>query len=289
MADGLKYTEPGTGTVIASDDVSGSHYQIVKLAYGALDSVSLVTTSAGFPVQQQGTWTVTGAGGTFPVTDAGASLTVDAPVATPVFVRLSDGTTAIGTLPVSLASLPALAAGSANIGDVDVLSLPALPAGTNSIGTVDLKTNVGRTAINLYATGAAAGATTVETAITLTRSAGTGATSTGTSFVVTGGKKFRIQSIIFAARGHATATAQVTTFSLRLNAAGAVTTTSTPVLVQARVATPPTSSAWDRLSAQIPDGLEIAGDGTLQIGVTAVAVFTTNAPTWDVWITGYEY
>lgn len=39
-----------------------------------------------------------------PVTDNSGSLTVDAPVATPVFVRLSDGAAAIATLPVSLAT-----------------------------------------------------------------------------------------------------------------------------------------------------------------------------------------
>ena len=72
------------------------------------------------------------------VTDNAGSLTVDAPVGTPVFVRLSDGSSAISTLPVSLASLPALAAGTNNIGDVDVLTLPALPAGNNNIGDVDI-------------------------------------------------------------------------------------------------------------------------------------------------------
>jgi hypothetical protein len=41
-----------------------------------------------------------------PVSDAGSSVTVDAPVAGPVFVRLSDGAAAITTLPVSLASVP---------------------------------------------------------------------------------------------------------------------------------------------------------------------------------------
>lgn len=41
-----------------------------------------------------------------PVTDNGGSLTVDAPVGTPAFVRLSDGAAAITTLPVSLASVP---------------------------------------------------------------------------------------------------------------------------------------------------------------------------------------
>ena len=39
-----------------------------------------------------------------PVTDNAGSLTVDAPVGTPVFVRLSDGATAISTLPVSIAA-----------------------------------------------------------------------------------------------------------------------------------------------------------------------------------------
>ena len=42
------------------------------------------------------------------------------------------------TVPVSLSSLPALAAGTNNIGDVDVLTLPSLPAGTNNIGDVDI-------------------------------------------------------------------------------------------------------------------------------------------------------
>jgi hypothetical protein len=44
--------------------------------------------------------------GTVAVTDNAGSLTVDAPVATPVYVRLSDGAAAISTLPVSLASVP---------------------------------------------------------------------------------------------------------------------------------------------------------------------------------------
>ena len=45
-----------------------------------------------------------------------------------------------GTQAVSLATMPALVAGSANIGDVDVLTLPALPTGTNNIGDVDVLT-----------------------------------------------------------------------------------------------------------------------------------------------------
>lgn len=147
-----------------------------------------------------------------------------------------------------------------------------------------------RTFIQLWASGAAAGATGVETAITLTRSGAPGAaTTTGTSFTVTNGKRFRITSITFASRGNATATAQVTTFALRVNSAGAVVTTSA-IALAARTATPSTALAWDRFTVPLEsEGIELVGDGTLAFGVTANSVFTTNAPTWDVVITGYEY
>ena len=57
---------------------------------------------------------------TIPVTDNSGSLTVDAPVGTPVFVRLSDGATAISTLPVSLASVPSHAVTNAGTFAVQV-------------------------------------------------------------------------------------------------------------------------------------------------------------------------
>ena len=165
----------------------------------------------------------------------------------------------------------------------------AAKAGGQSQIQVQQEKDSGRTQINYYATGVASGTTTTETAFTLTRSAGTAATTTGTSFVITAGKVFRITSITFATRGNATATAQVTTFSFRINTGGAVTTSSTPILAGVRSATPATALAWDRFQLPIPDGFEIAGTGTLQFGITANAVFTTNAPTWDVFISGFEY
>lgn len=214
---------------------------------------------------------------------------------------------------VDVTSLPSLPAGTNNIGDVDVLSLPALAAGTNRIGSVrpvdssdadltsakgtqtsravgtqDLK-DAGRTELRYYAVAAAAGTTGTETAITLTKSSGTAATSTGTSHTPTNGKRFRITSIIFATRGHATATIQTTTFNLRVNTGGAVTTSSTPVVLSVRSATPATASAWDRVTIDLGEGWEIVGDGTLQFGVTAAATYTTNAPTWDCCIIGYEF
>lgn len=174
---------------------------------------------------------------------------------------------------------------------IGTVNPPALTIGTNSANgfTVQPARDAGRTPVRFYATAAAAGTTTTETAITLTRSSGNSATTTGTSFVLTSGKRLRIQSITFATRGHNTATAQTTTFNFRVNTAGAVTTSSTPIELAVRSATPATANAWDRNTIQIPDGWELLGDGTTQFGITAAATYTTNAPTWDVTIIGYEY
>lgn len=53
--------------------------------------------------------------GSVAVTDNSGSLTVDAPVGTPVFVRLSDGTSAIATLPVSVAAAVAVTDNSGSL------------------------------------------------------------------------------------------------------------------------------------------------------------------------------
>lgn len=147
-----------------------------------------------------------------------------------------------------------------------------------------------RTVLAYWAVAAAAGTTGTETAITLSRSNAPGATvTTGTSFAPAAGKRFRLTSFSVATRGNATATVQTTTFSLRVNTGGAVTTSSA-VMLAARSATPATASAWDRVTlVWSGDGPEIIGDGTLQFGLTANATYVTNAPTWDVTITGYEY
>lgn len=149
--------------------------------------------------------------------------------------------------------------------------------------------DVDRTDIVYYAVAAASGTTGTETAITLTKASGTAATTTGVSFNIPAGKTFRITSILFATQGNAVATAQVTTFSLRINTGGAVTTATTPIVIKTRSATPATASAWDRFQFEPKDGYQIAGSATLEFGLTANAVFTTNAPTWDVVIVGQLY
>lgn len=114
----IAVTNAGTFAVQVSSALPAGTNAIGKLAANdgvdigdvTINNASIAVTGtfwqATQPVSIASTVTVTGSGGTFPVTDSGGSLTVDAPVGTPVFVRLSDGSSAITTLPVSLASVP---------------------------------------------------------------------------------------------------------------------------------------------------------------------------------------
>lgn len=135
------------------DTASGDLAAMRASLAGTLTVGSHAVTNAGtFAVQaaQSGTWTVqpgntanttawlvTGTGGTFPVTDSGGSLTVDAPVGTPVFVRLSDGSSAISTLPVSLASVPSHAVTNAGTFAVQADSVVPGTAATSLGKAVD--------------------------------------------------------------------------------------------------------------------------------------------------------
>lgn len=52
MADNVTIPAQGTGTstpVIATDDIGGVHYQLIKLGYGALDAFTIITGSVGMP------------------------------------------------------------------------------------------------------------------------------------------------------------------------------------------------------------------------------------------------
>lgn len=169
---------------------------------------------------------------------------------------------------------------------------PTLTKGTQGATglTIQELKDAGRTAISFYTNTFASGATTVEKIITWDQSKGTGAITAATaSYTITSGKTLRIMALSVATRGHLTPTIQTTTFKLRLNTAGACVVTSTPILLAAESATPATASAWDRVIIPMPDGYEIAGNGTIALCITAASTFTTNAPTWNVNLVGYEY
>lgn len=146
-----------------------------------------------------------------------------------------------------------------------------------------------RKPVNFYAIAAAAGSTGTETAVSLTKSRSTEATAAANSHTIPSGKTLAITMIQFQHVGHATATTAATTWNVRVNTGGAVTTSSTPIIESARTSTPATTGAVDRVQLFFDPPIEIAGDGTKAIGVTAASTYTTNAPTWDVNIIGYEF
>lgn len=150
MADNVEL-DPGTGgAVIAGDDIGGVIYPRSKITLGA-DAVNDGDISSSNPMPVKGTGTagtanagvvtVQGIASMTPVQvgDNSTSLTVDAPVATPVFVRLSDGSDPITQLDVNIAGLAAnlfahtedTASANAHVGVGSMAVRKAAPANTS--------------------------------------------------------------------------------------------------------------------------------------------------------------
>lgn len=92
------------GTALTENDIAAARININRAQVNTIEDgatrgrYATVTASNALKVDASGV--------AVPITDNSGSLTVDAPVGTPAFVRLSDGAAAISTLPVSLASVP---------------------------------------------------------------------------------------------------------------------------------------------------------------------------------------
>lgn len=105
MADNLFYTVPSTGALIATDELSGSHYQWMKLDVGGPNQTVPITGSIfGLPVDIQR-----------------------------FNVPLPAGTNNIGD--VDVATLPPLPAGSSLIGNVNVRTVSGIVSTANSSTT----------------------------------------------------------------------------------------------------------------------------------------------------------
>jgi hypothetical protein len=149
VADNVTLDPGAGGAVIAADDVTSVFYQKVKLDGGGDGATTPIVAGGGVEASALRVTVASDSTGVLSVDDNGGSLTVDGTVT----ANLAAGTNNIGDVDVlsiaagdnnignvDIVSLPALPAGTNNIGDVDVLTLPALPAGTNNIGDVDVLT-----------------------------------------------------------------------------------------------------------------------------------------------------
>jgi hypothetical protein len=173
----------GNNNIGDVDIVSGTVTTVTSLTQMNGQAISM-----GTGVRDAGTQRVTIAtNDAVPVTDNAGSLTVDAPVATPVFVRLSDGAAAISALPVTdnassisvdwNGTQPVTGSGNAT-GALRVelpnngTGLVGLNAGSNLIGQVSLQTNTGTGWTNFNATSGDGSTALTNTAQAVKASAG---------------------------------------------------------------------------------------------------------------------
>lgn len=132
-----------------------------------------------------------------------------------------------------------------------------------------------------------------EILLTVTESRDGAATTTFTSKTITSGKRLRITSFFGAIdAGGTTPAISRCTFKIRVNTAGAVTTSSPLQSILKLPHLPAVAKNSVNNFVNYFDGIEFAGDGTKQIGITLLCpdwVTTTNIPTISLTILGFEY
>ncbi len=163
--------------------------------------------------------------------------------------------------------------------------------GANGFTVQDLKDS-GRTTLS-WTVDALAYTTASEALLTVTESRNGAATTTWTSVLVTSGKRLRIQHISasMTALGSGTTVPQRGRIGIRFNTAGAATASS-PLVWRGAMSTGLTIKSAVTANWDFPDGLEFLGDGTKQIGVSAIFpdyVSTTGLGDFTMSCIAFEY
>jgi hypothetical protein len=274
MADNIAITA-GSGTTVKTDQLgTGEHVQYMKLMDGTLDSTTIVAATAnGLKVDASGA--------TIPVTDSGGSLTVDAPVGTPLFARLSDGTAALVGQKTSANSLPVTIASDQSAISVTPPSITKATQGSTGFTTQDLKDS-GRVWVSITLTTNAP--STSDTLQNLVKNSDGTAAAGATTIAVTSGKRLRITAIHLATRATAASLPWAKAI-IRCNPNGAVAIGSTAVMYITAGGTAAAIGNTASVTSNIPDGLEFSG--TQQIGMSLSGNVATNVV--DFMMVGYEY
>lgn len=169
---------------------------------------------------------------------------------------------------------------------VALLLCPAVAwavAKVNRRGTGGIEYDAPRTQFSLCAL--AFTAATTEAMITLTPVRDGVASSTGTTFPVTGGKRLRLISWCVATR-NAGAAVQGLSVRLRIDPASTVTTADPAVAILAAGTASATANVANATCQQldVDNGLEISGSA--QVGISQIGTATAGN---DVCLNGYEY
>lgn len=232
-----------------------------------------IATDDVVPVSQSGAWSLS------------ANQSVNNAQINGIAPLMGNGVTGTGSQRVTIAS------------DNTAFSVNATPPtltkgtqGATGYTTQDLK-DAGRSSICM--TAEFTFAQVAETLLTMTLSIDGAAISTFTSRTITSGKRMRIQSGTFEIETLGSGTApQRAYLRLRVNTAGATTTSSPLQTVRSCVNNAAIVKSGAVVPLDIPDGLEFAGNGTTTFG------FTLETPDWitvtatgraKITITAYEY
>jgi hypothetical protein len=177
--DGSRTLIPADGTdgllvnLGANNDITGTVTANLAAGTNNIGDVDVLTVPAPLSTTGSGTeatalrvTVATDSTGVLSVDDNGGSITVDAPVGTPAFVRLSDGAAAITTLPVSLASVPSHAVTNAGTfaTQVDGSALTALQLIDDPVFADDAAFTVGTSKVMVSGALAVAHGATPDTA-----------------------------------------------------------------------------------------------------------------------------
>jgi hypothetical protein len=177
---------------------------------------------------------------------------------------------------------PVLIAGSDGANAQTISVVAKNTQGAKGLATQDLKDS-GRTYVTLSAqllTGV-----TTEALATFTKNVIGTATTGQTAYTITSGKTFRIQSLFVRILNTTTVANNVT---VNVRAAASVAATSPIVFSCGASAPAAVAGVIGVFNADIPDGMELQGNGTLQIGVSHLENVTT-ASIMSFTLVGYEY
>lgn len=293
--NGVALAQIGANTILTGNGVTGTGSQRVTIASDQ--------TAFSVNAVQSGTWNVTnlsqfggvainlGAGvvstGTLRITQASDSPLVAVTGAT-TDAAVGNGTA--GTLAGYLRSIKDAATDTTTPSPVSAPTLTKGTQGANGFSVQDLKDS-GRTSVCL--TAEFAFAQTAETLLTMTKSANGAATTTGSSLTITSGKKFRIQAMHMIAESLGSGTTpQRAYLRLRVNTAGATTTSSPLQAILSCGVTTAIVKATEKVDMSFPEGLEFNGDGTATFGLSLETpdwVTTTATGRAKITVIGYEY
>jgi hypothetical protein len=284
------------GVVLASDDDIQAKLGIVTETAPASDTASSGLNGRLQRIAQRLTSLIAQLPASLGVKTAANSLSIthasDDSLVTAIGAT-SDAAAANGAAGSMEAYLRAIKDAATDTSTPSPVSAPTLTKGTqsgNGWSVQELK-DAGRSCLAM--TAEFTFAQTAETLLTMTLSVDGAATSTFSSRVITSGKKFRIQSVSATVESLGSGTApQRAYLRLRRNTAGATIASSPLQAVWGFVNSTAVVKSGFSMDYEVPDSLEMNGDGTATFG------FTLETPDWvtstatgriKITVIGYEY